>query len=189
VHTNPAKELEQERVWGFDVGWRLATEDCVLKASKTSIPAPPLPSVSMIATQTDPLPTLSEPAAWAKDVPHHDLSPPSAPRASEHPIHPHSVSTSTQTELPFESSPAAGNEDLDAEVWYKPPNYLQVHHFHPRPRQQPSPVTSPTCAQKRCTLLQACSGVTSVHLVAPALACRLRAACVLLKHAFLKQLY
>jgi hypothetical protein len=46
AHTNPAKELEQERVWGFDVGWRLATEDCALKASKTSIPAPPLPSVT-----------------------------------------------------------------------------------------------------------------------------------------------
>ncbi|KAJ7862728.1 hypothetical protein B0H13DRAFT_2566130 [Mycena leptocephala] len=120
AHTNPAKELEQERVWGFDVGWRLATEDCALKASKTSIP-----------------PLLFPLSAWAKDVPHHDLSPPSAPRASEHPIHPHSVSTSTQTELPFESSPAAGNEDLDAEVWYEAPE------LPPNPSlPSPSPTTT-----------------------------------------------
>jgi hypothetical protein len=137
AHTNPAKELEQEQVWGFDVGWRLATEDCVLKASKTSIPAPPLPSVSMIATQTDPLPTSSEPVAWAKNVPHHDLSPPSAPRASEHPIQPRSVSTSTQTELPFESSPAAGNEDLDAEVWYEAPELPPIPSL-----PSPSPTTT-----------------------------------------------
>jgi hypothetical protein len=97
----------------------------------------PLQCVSMIATQTDPLPTSSEPVAWAKNVPHHDLSPPSAPRASEHPIQPRSVSTSTQTELPFESSPAAGNEDLDAEVWYEAPELPPIPSL-----PSPSPTTT-----------------------------------------------
>ncbi|KAJ7889366.1 hypothetical protein B0H14DRAFT_3429676 [Mycena olivaceomarginata] len=55
------EELEQERVWGFDVGWRLATEECTLKASKPHVPTPSLPSlcsVSSVATQTIPLPLL-----------------------------------------------------------------------------------------------------------------------------------
>ncbi|KAJ7678285.1 hypothetical protein DFH06DRAFT_1168333 [Mycena polygramma] len=45
THVNTTKELEQERVWGFDVGWTLATEKCVLKASKQCVPGPTLPSL------------------------------------------------------------------------------------------------------------------------------------------------
>ncbi|KAJ7220403.1 hypothetical protein C8J57DRAFT_1536883 [Mycena rebaudengoi] len=50
------KELEEERVWGFDVGWRLATEKNTLKASKIPASPPSLPVVSTAATQMDVLP-------------------------------------------------------------------------------------------------------------------------------------
>ncbi|KAJ7463103.1 hypothetical protein B0H11DRAFT_87167 [Mycena galericulata] len=58
--TDVAKQLEQERVWGFDVGWRLATEKSTLKASKISSPTPSLPSMSTAAVQTD-RPVLADP--------------------------------------------------------------------------------------------------------------------------------
>ncbi|KAJ6532782.1 hypothetical protein DFH09DRAFT_1284628 [Mycena vulgaris] len=32
AHTSTPKELERERVWGFEVGWRLAMEENALKA-------------------------------------------------------------------------------------------------------------------------------------------------------------
>ncbi|KAJ7734457.1 hypothetical protein B0H16DRAFT_1577872 [Mycena metata] len=57
-------ELEAERIWGFEVGWRLATEKSEAKASPTPspipTPSPPSRSLSTAATQTDP-PTPSTP--------------------------------------------------------------------------------------------------------------------------------
>ncbi|KAJ7678191.1 hypothetical protein DFH06DRAFT_1168122 [Mycena polygramma] len=114
THVNTTKELEQERVWGFDVGWTLATEKCVLKASKQCVPGPTLPSlctVSTVATQTDPLPLCS----------------------------PASNPTPASPSLPIPESrnaiPAADN-DLDTEIWHEalelPPNDQ---------RSPPSPLT------------------------------------------------
>ncbi|KAF7377922.1 hypothetical protein MSAN_00216000 [Mycena sanguinolenta] len=57
------RELEEERMWGFNVGWKLAIEECALQASKASTLGPSLPSISSVSTalmQTDlPLPCSS----------------------------------------------------------------------------------------------------------------------------------
>ncbi|KAJ7245015.1 hypothetical protein B0H12DRAFT_1073593 [Mycena haematopus] len=58
AHVHTSKELERERVWGFDVGWKLAVEESALKASKESVPGPSLPCLASFSTtsmQTDPL--------------------------------------------------------------------------------------------------------------------------------------
>ncbi|KAF8144620.1 hypothetical protein K438DRAFT_1873451, partial [Mycena galopus ATCC 62051] len=50
------RELEEERIWGFNIGWKLAAEKSAPKASKESVPGPSLPCLavfSTIATQTD----------------------------------------------------------------------------------------------------------------------------------------
>ncbi|KAF8155259.1 hypothetical protein K438DRAFT_1862858 [Mycena galopus ATCC 62051] len=57
AHVHMPKELERERVWGFDVGWNFAMEESALKTSKESAPGPSLPclaSFSTTATQIDP---------------------------------------------------------------------------------------------------------------------------------------
>ncbi|KAJ7670358.1 hypothetical protein B0H17DRAFT_1209354 [Mycena rosella] len=56
AHTNTTKELEQERVWGFDVGWKLCSEQlqsCAPQASLDRSSSPSLRSLSVAATQTD----------------------------------------------------------------------------------------------------------------------------------------
>ncbi|KAJ6476597.1 hypothetical protein DFH09DRAFT_1468579 [Mycena vulgaris] len=74
AHTATPKELERERVWGYDVDWRLAMEAHALKASYQPVPTSPFPSVSTSPNRTDPPPpTLS-------DAPRHDpFSPPPSP--------------------------------------------------------------------------------------------------------------
>ncbi|KAJ7766569.1 hypothetical protein DFH07DRAFT_809424 [Mycena maculata] len=100
------RQMEQERVWGFDVGWKLCCELQQLPASQASlVTSPPSPcSVSVAATQTDavavtpvvivatPTPAAAIPAPtpapldWAEDaatlpiVPLHSAPSPSTPR-------------------------------------------------------------------------------------------------------------
>ncbi|KAJ7692840.1 hypothetical protein B0H17DRAFT_1132819 [Mycena rosella] len=104
-----AKKLEEERVWGFDVGWKLCSEQQQLRASQASLipPSHLLPcSLSVAAIQTDdvsvtpviPAAAASTPAPaaapapmpgpldWAEDAatmpifPLHSAPPPSTPR-------------------------------------------------------------------------------------------------------------
>jgi hypothetical protein len=80
------KALEAERIWGYDVGWRLCSElqGSAQKASTTSAAHPR--SLCIAATQTDPVAV--QPLDWAEDVevlpisppPIHHSSPPSLPR-------------------------------------------------------------------------------------------------------------
>ncbi|KAJ7201384.1 hypothetical protein GGX14DRAFT_656686 [Mycena pura] len=100
VETTDAKELELERVWGFDVGWKLCSElhqSCASKASLV-LPSPSSPrSLSVASTQTDttavaivtPVPAAAAaptPFDWAEDaaglptLPLQAESPPSTPR-------------------------------------------------------------------------------------------------------------
>ncbi|KAJ7658543.1 hypothetical protein B0H17DRAFT_346475 [Mycena rosella] len=101
------KALEAERVWGYDVGWKLCFEQLQSCASQTSVVPPPHPSprsLSVAATQTDtvsvvhfiaaaptPMPApvpapLPAPLDWAEDAatlpifPLHSAPPPSTPR-------------------------------------------------------------------------------------------------------------
>ncbi|KAJ7707387.1 hypothetical protein B0H17DRAFT_1191893 [Mycena rosella] len=101
-----AQKLEEERVWGFDVGWKLCSEQQQLRASQASLipPSHTFPhSLSVAATQTDnvavtpvipaaaataapaPAPTPA-PLDWAEDAatlpifPLHSTPPPSTPR-------------------------------------------------------------------------------------------------------------
>ncbi|KAJ7667136.1 hypothetical protein B0H17DRAFT_1210424 [Mycena rosella] len=56
AHTNTTKELEQERVWGFDLGWKLCSEQlqlCAPQASLNRSSSSSLRSLSVAATQTD----------------------------------------------------------------------------------------------------------------------------------------
>ncbi|KAJ6590839.1 hypothetical protein B0H10DRAFT_2233427 [Mycena sp. CBHHK59/15] len=51
-----AKELERERVWGFDVGWKLCSELQQSRASQASLVLPSLPSprsLSVVSAQAD----------------------------------------------------------------------------------------------------------------------------------------
>ncbi|KAJ7704929.1 hypothetical protein B0H17DRAFT_1038775 [Mycena rosella] len=105
AHANTTKELEQERVWGFDVGWKLCAAQLQSHVPQTSlIPSshPPPRSLSVAATQMDITPIvfaaapafLPAPASaptptpldWAEDaatlpiIPLHSAAPPSTPR-------------------------------------------------------------------------------------------------------------
>ncbi|KAJ7939582.1 hypothetical protein B0H13DRAFT_2300266 [Mycena leptocephala] len=81
------------------VGWRLATEECALKASKASIPSlPSLCSVSTVATHTDPA-TLHFPKSdptLAHSSPPPSLPIPKLPLNCRLP-YPLKISTSTQS--------------------------------------------------------------------------------------------
>ncbi|KAJ7452694.1 hypothetical protein B0H11DRAFT_2072633 [Mycena galericulata] len=82
------KELEAERVWGYDVGWRLCSEVLQVRAKKASVISPSTPcprSLSVAATQTDPVAATPERLNWAEDAevlpistPHPPLPPSSA---------------------------------------------------------------------------------------------------------------
>jgi hypothetical protein len=90
------RALEAERVWGYDVGWKLYSEQ--LRVSQASLPLPSHPtprSLSVAATQTDTVVVMPVVAAatavlapldWAEDaanlpiVSSHSAIPPSAPR-------------------------------------------------------------------------------------------------------------
>jgi len=95
-----AKEMEQERVWGYDVGWKLCYEDLKARAQKAStIPlfTPPPRSLSVATTQTDAVavtPVVAAVAAapapldWAEDaetLPTSPMPPPSQPVPSSLP--------------------------------------------------------------------------------------------------------
>ncbi|KAJ7510307.1 hypothetical protein B0H11DRAFT_2216115 [Mycena galericulata] len=116
THTNTTKELERERVWGFDVGWRLATEKYALKASKISDCTPPLPSTSTAATQTG-TPTLPYPL--------HSLTIPK---------------TEPLLRDPCECLDQSKEDDMD--VWYEAPEPEPEPDPASAPAS-PSPVSSP----------------------------------------------
>ncbi|KAJ7158274.1 hypothetical protein C8R43DRAFT_948582 [Mycena crocata] len=66
------RELEEERIWGYDVGWTLARDFERSNEARTSFdnpsPIPPSPRcLSSIATQTD-MPALGPPLNWVKDT-------------------------------------------------------------------------------------------------------------------------
>ncbi|KAJ7153042.1 hypothetical protein C8R43DRAFT_1126892 [Mycena crocata] len=83
---NIEKELEQERVWGFDVGWKLCSQLHASQASLILAPHPSPPSLSVAATQTDTVAVTPAPLDWAEDAAtlpihlSHSETPPSAPR-------------------------------------------------------------------------------------------------------------
>ncbi|KAJ6589212.1 hypothetical protein B0H19DRAFT_1058252 [Mycena capillaripes] len=66
------QELEAERVWGFDVGWKLHTELSQTRASEASaIPSfPSTCSLSIVAVQTDTVDVavIAVPLDWAEDA-------------------------------------------------------------------------------------------------------------------------
>ncbi|KAJ7929662.1 hypothetical protein B0H13DRAFT_2310298 [Mycena leptocephala] len=80
------KKMEQERVWGYDVGWKLCSEvlqDRAQKASTTTLSTPSR-SLSVAAIQTEPVVIPDAPLDWADDAealpiscPHPPLTPPS----------------------------------------------------------------------------------------------------------------
>jgi hypothetical protein len=90
------KALEAERVWGYDIGWKLCSEQLQLRAPQASLvpPSHPFPrSLSAAATQTDTVdvtPVAATPAPapldWAEDAatlpicPSHSATPLSTPR-------------------------------------------------------------------------------------------------------------
>ncbi|KAJ7017177.1 hypothetical protein C8F04DRAFT_1086607 [Mycena alexandri] len=90
--TRLEKTLEAERVWGYDVGWKLCSEQLQSRASQASPIAPPRASprsLSVAATQTDNLgitPTAPALLDWAEDAaslpicPPHSATSPSPPR-------------------------------------------------------------------------------------------------------------
>ncbi|KAJ7856394.1 hypothetical protein B0H14DRAFT_3448504 [Mycena olivaceomarginata] len=127
------EELEQERVWGFDVGWRLATEECTLKASKPHVPHPSLPSlcsVSSVATQTIPLPLLKSdtapPLAPSLSTTATQTDAPGFPDPPHASLRPSLFETTPQKSTPSVSAPAAAvseddEDDTDADVWHEAP--------------------------------------------------------------------
>ncbi|KAJ6613473.1 hypothetical protein B0H10DRAFT_2436474 [Mycena sp. CBHHK59/15] len=89
-----AKELERERVWGFDVGWKLCSELQQSRASQASLVLPSLPSpcsLSVVSAQADavtvtiaaPVDVSPAPAPldWGEDA----STPPTSPLRSESP--------------------------------------------------------------------------------------------------------
>ncbi|KAJ7508325.1 hypothetical protein B0H11DRAFT_2184823 [Mycena galericulata] len=83
-----AKEMEAERVWGYDVGWKLRSEVLQNRTQKAStIPSStPSRSLAVAATQTEPLVVPNTPLDWAEDAEVLPIStlhpplPPSSPR-------------------------------------------------------------------------------------------------------------
>ncbi|KAJ6583103.1 hypothetical protein DFH09DRAFT_1437925 [Mycena vulgaris] len=74
------KALEAERVWGYDVGWKLCSEQLQLCALQASLAPPPHSprSLSVTATQTDTIaitPVVDAAAAAAALVPAHSSTP------------------------------------------------------------------------------------------------------------------
>ncbi|KAF8191569.1 hypothetical protein K438DRAFT_1762748 [Mycena galopus ATCC 62051] len=122
------RELEEEWIWGFDIGWKLAAEKSAPKASKKSVHGLSLPCLAIFsttATQTDA--SLSPPFP---DILHDELH---APRTLPTPT----VSTQTKPLIPspsihpilnspMPSSPPSGpiddkDFDIDADDWHKAP--------------------------------------------------------------------
>ncbi|KAJ7867673.1 hypothetical protein B0H14DRAFT_3587876 [Mycena olivaceomarginata] len=166
------KELEQERVWGYDVGWRLCTE--LHKASTAASPAPPASpaclapprSLSAAAVQTEPPIVLDAPVVpgapldWAEDAAALPIPSPS-PHTPSMPPSPRDFSAlSTGSAKPFaslqrrrRSSPRAPSswshscpiprQRTQSGVYH---HYPQKHttHFHPSFRfAEPSNYFSP----------------------------------------------
>ncbi|KAJ6583263.1 hypothetical protein B0H10DRAFT_2234955 [Mycena sp. CBHHK59/15] len=76
MKANVAMQLEEERVWGFDVGWKLCSEQVRARAQTASViqsstPSTPSRSLSDAATQTTTAPNVvaaPSPLDWAADA-------------------------------------------------------------------------------------------------------------------------
>ncbi|KAF8162061.1 hypothetical protein K438DRAFT_303367 [Mycena galopus ATCC 62051] len=115
AHVHTPKELERERVWGFDVGWKFAMEESALKASKESAPGPSLPclaSFSTTATQTDP-----------PSFPEMTTLPPTVSMQTEVPIPTPSSHLTPSPAAPSLPSPAVNDADTDVHEAPKTPSH------------------------------------------------------------------
>ncbi|KAJ7167435.1 hypothetical protein C8R43DRAFT_1161115 [Mycena crocata] len=112
-------ELEQERIWGFDVGWKLCSQLHTSQASLVSSP-PSLRSVSTAATQTDIVAVAPVPLDWAED-------------AATLPIH-----------LPLSETPPPAARDLSALHTGSPQPFASLQRRRRRaPRTANTPLQNP----------------------------------------------
>ncbi|KAJ7148972.1 hypothetical protein C8R43DRAFT_1128736 [Mycena crocata] len=121
---NIENELEQERVWGFDVGWKLCNELQQSRASQASLdPSPlllphPVATAAIQAVVTPSVAAVSAPISldWAED-------------AANLPIH-----------LPHSATPPPAARDFSALITGSPKPFASLQR---RRRRAPRPVNAP----------------------------------------------
>ncbi|KAJ7508964.1 hypothetical protein B0H11DRAFT_2184654 [Mycena galericulata] len=146
-----AKEMEAERVWGYDVGWKLRSEVLQDRTQKAStIPSStPSRSLAVAATQTEPLVVPDTPLDWAEDAEVLPIStlhpplPPSSPRDFS--------ALSTGTSRPFASlqrrrrrSPRISTSSHQPHSNHSRHTKSTVYHHYAQTKPSSSPYFSPS---------------------------------------------